>query len=101
MGSRLRRIKPKMAIEQEQFTLEGTSEEYLKDTVWVVAADMMNGGHPQVLGVYTNEEAAREHERAIRKNGGCTVTDDGPYSHPVASFWTYEKTVESDYGGLR
>ena len=72
--------------------------EKLPASVWVVAADMMDGGHPQVLGVYDNEDAARAHEQAIRDNGGC-IRRNG-YDHPVASFWTYEKPIESDYGGI-
>lgn len=67
----------------------------MSGTVWVLAADMMEGGHPQVLGVYDNEDAAEDHEQAIRENNGCIR--QGDYDYPVASFWTYEKEVDSQF----
>lgn len=35
-------------------------------TVWVVTGNYADDPHPHVLGVYDNEDAAKEHERAIR-----------------------------------
>lgn len=79
----------------EQTPLITTDEIVVDSTVWVLAADMMGGGHPQVLGVYDNEAAAREHEEHIRRRGG--VVRKGEYDHDVASFWTYEKEVQSEF----
>lgn len=64
-------------------------------TVWVLAADMMSGTHPKVLGVYDNEDAARAHEQHIHHRNG-TVRRDG-YDYPVASFWVYEKPIEREF----
>lgn len=84
----------------EQQTIQAgtvTTDRVTYGSVWVLAADMMEGGHPQVLGVYDNEEAAKAHEKAIKKNGHCTKQNG--YDHPVASFWLYEKPVETEFGG--
>lgn len=84
--------------QQPLVDMQSVTTDRISGSVWVVAADMMEGGHPQVLGVYTNEDAAREHEQAIRDNGGCIKS--GGYDHPVASFWTYEKEIQTRFSGL-
>lgn len=62
-------------------------------TVWVVAGIFVDDPHPDVLGVYDNPEAAEELEDAIRaKNGHWDGWD-------LASFWTYDVEIESDFGG--
>lgn len=82
---------------QGELPIESIQTDTISGSVWVLAADMMEGGHPTVLGVYDNEQAAREHEQAIRANHGCTVTDDGAYTHVIASFWTYEMEIQSEF----
>lgn len=67
------------------------------ETVWVVTGNYADDPHPHVLGVYDNEDAAREHERAIRQSIKGT--------EPVAWGRT-EVVVESESrreapGGLR
>jgi len=74
-GNEVQRLKP-----EDRYV----SELPEKMTVWVVVTNHVNDPHPQVEGVYDNEEAAREHGKELR--------DD--VIGPVA-WWVYNRSVDT------
>lgn len=64
-------------------------------SVWVLTANIVDNPHPEVLGVYSNEKAAKRHGNAI-ESAGYTIRDDG-FDWSVASFSTYEVGIDDRY----
>ncbi len=64
-----------------------TETEDAPATVWVVASRKMDDPHPNVEGVYDNEDAAKNHMKELRQNS---------FQHSVVAFDMFEQPVRGE-----